>query len=263
MTDKGARRSAFRALVFGRSYRSRTTRRQPAAAPTVLSRVRRLFTNHPILSNSLTYGTLCVAAEYCQQTLKNNRTARHGAMAKPLDVDAFKRYAAWGFLVIPPIYSKWYQWLDKAFKTSRGGHSLKVMLQKLFLDQFVLTPPVLLLFFLGMAAMEGQRSLTEECRTKFWPTFSADCCFWLPVQTFNFTYISPELRVVFIGVATFIWLNVLCFIKSLPVKDFVAPSASSDASPLPVNYDSEPLKFCSKDCLPVAGKGTSTDKAVL
>ena len=102
MTDKGARRSAFRALVFGRSYRRSTSvQHQPA---TLLSRVRRLFANYPILSNSLTYGTLCVAAEYCQQTLKNSRGAKHGAIAKPLDVDAFKRYAAWGFFVIPPIY---------------------------------------------------------------------------------------------------------------------------------------------------------------
>lgn len=257
MTDKGARRSALRALVFGRSCRRSTSvQHQPT---TLLSRVRRLFANHPILSSSLTYGTLCVAAEYCQQTLKNSRGAKHGAIAKPLDVDAFKRYAAWGFFVIPPIYSKWYQWLDKAFKTSRGGHSLKVMLQKLFLDQFILTPPVVLLFFIGMAAMEGQRSLTEECRTKFWPTFSADCCFWLPVQWVNFTYISPELRVVFIGVATFVWLNVLCFIKSLPVKDFASAAAGEKPAVKPgvtvQKGEPEALKFCSKDCLPVAGNG--------
>ena len=53
--------------------------------------------------------------------------------------------------------SKWYQWLDGAFKTSAGSHSLKVMVQKLFLDQFVLTPVIVVLFFMGMAAMEGQR----------------------------------------------------------------------------------------------------------
>ena len=104
-----------------------------------------------------------------------------------------------------------------------------------------------------------RRSLTEECRTKFWPTFSADCCFWLPVQWVNFTYISPELRVVFIGVATFVWLNVLCFIKSLPVKDFASAVAGEKPAVKPVvtvqKGEPEALKFCSKDCLPVAGNG--------
>ena len=72
------------------------------------------------------------------QMLKNRKGATgHGnsLSAKTFDTAALKRYAAWGFFVIPPIYSKWYQWLDKAFKTSVGSHSLKVMGQKLFLDQ--------------------------------------------------------------------------------------------------------------------------------
>ena len=103
MTDKGARRSAFQALVFGRSYRRTSARSHPDTANRLLARVRRLFANYPILSNSLTYGTLCVAAEYCQQTLKNSK-AESAAHAKPLDINAFKRYAAWGFFVIPPIY---------------------------------------------------------------------------------------------------------------------------------------------------------------
>ena len=51
----------------------------------------------------------------------------------------------------------------------------------------------------------------------------------LPVQWFNFQFISPDLRVVFIGVTTFIWLNVLCFIKSVPLTDFAAVSSVTQA----------------------------------
>ena len=35
-------------------------------------------------------------------------------------------------------------------------------------------------------------------------------------QALNFLFIPPMLRVVYIGVTTFVWLNVLCYIKSLP-----------------------------------------------
>jgi len=280
MTDSGARKSAFRALVFGRSCRRRPGAAGPRQPAAPIRKIRKLFTTYPILSNALTYGTLCVGAEYCQQKLRTQRghtfTTGKASNASPIDMAALKRYAAWGFVVIPPIYSKWYQWLDGAFKTSAGSHSLKVMVQKLFLDQFVLTPVIVVLFFVGMAAMEGQSSLTEECKTKFVPTFAADCCFWLPVQWFNFKFISPDMRVVFIGITTFIWLNVLCFIKSLPVKNFtatvggggggekpatVAVQAANAAKPGPVGAiepldPDSPLKFGAKDCLPIAGLAT-------
>jgi len=242
ITDSSARRSAVRALVYGRggsgslrSHRHQPRTRQGHRGPLKTSfvhKIRKMFTDYPVLSNAITYGTLCVGAEAAQQMLKNRKGATgHGnsLSAKTFDTAALKRYAAWGFFVIPPIYSKWYQWLDKAFKTSVGSHSLKVMGQKLFLDQFILTPGIVVLFFIGMAWMEGQKSLTEECRTKFMPTFAADCCFWLPVQWFNFQFISPDLRVVFIGVTTFIWLNVLCFIKSVPLTDFAAVSSVTQA----------------------------------
>ena len=30
-------------------------------------------------------------------------------------------------------------------------------------------------------------------------------------------FVPPWLRVAYIGVTTFVWLNVLCYIKSLPI----------------------------------------------
>ena len=210
-------KSAIRTSVFGRGRRKRFY-----VTPTV-RQVRKLYTTYPILSNALTYGSLCVGAELCRQVV----AAKPGSSltGNRLDVASLKRYAAWGFFVIPPIYHKWYQWLDKAFKTV-GPLNKKILLQKLFLDQFVLTPVVVVMFFVAMAFMEGQKDVTDECKSKFLPTFAVDCCFWLPVQAFNFRFIPQDMRVVFIGVTTFVWLNVLCFIKSLPVTSF-KPTATA------------------------------------
>ena len=55
-----------------------------------------------------------------------------------------------------------------------------------------------------MNALEGKSDWFEECKHKFWKTFGADCCYWLPVQALNFTYIPSDLRVAFVAIATFV-----------------------------------------------------------
>ena len=97
------------------------------------------------------------------------------------------------------------------------------------LDQFLLTPVILVLFFITMNAMEKKPDWLEECKQKFWKTFAADCCYWLPVQALNFAYVPGDLRVAFIAVATFMWVNVLCWFKSLPINE-AQPEGMSDTT---------------------------------
>ena len=87
------------------------------------------------------------------------------------------------------------------------------------LDQFLLTPVIVVLFFITMSAMEGKSDWLQECKQKFFKTFGADCCYWLPVQALNFVYVPSDLRVAFIAVATFVWMNVLCWFKSQPMDN--------------------------------------------
>jgi hypothetical protein len=131
-----------------------------------------------------------------------------------LDMSSVKRYAIMGTLVIPPILTKWYHWLDNKFPST----SKRTVMKKLILDQFLLTPWLLAMFFIGMAFLEGSKGkdLLTELKAKFTMTFIMDCCFWLPIQALNFLFVHPTFRVVYIGVTTFIWMNILCFIKAGP-----------------------------------------------
>ena len=97
-----------------------------------------------------------------------------------------------------------------------GIISNQSILKKCLLDQFVFTPPLLCLFFGGMAALECAtwKNVETEITTKLPTVFFADCIFWIPVQAFNFAYVPPTWRVLYIGVMTFIWTNVLCFARS-------------------------------------------------
>lgn len=90
-----------------------------------------------------------------------------------------------------------YQWLD----TFYSGKSTRIVLKKLFADQFIFTPPLIVLFFTslclstsiilacvrtdftrritirfphdfaGMSLMEAKSDILEECRIKFLHTF--------------------------------------------------------------------------------------------
>lgn len=215
--------SALRALVFGRGRRKRFY-----VMPTI-RQVRKLFASYPLTSNSIFYGTLFVAAECLQQTwnktavkpidIKSSKNLDSLAHAK-YDLGSIKRYALWGVFVIPPIYQTWYKWLDAKFHLcDKNPLYRSILAKKMVLDQFLLTPVIIVLFFVTMNAMEGKSDWLEECKQKFWKTFGADCCYWLPVQALNFVYVPSDLRVAFIAVATFVWMNVLCWFKSLPVEN--------------------------------------------
>lgn len=126
-----------------------------------------------------------------------------------------KRYAVFGCLLAGPILHGWYKWLD----TFYSGKSTKIVLKKLLVDQFILTPPLLILFFISMSLMEAKSDLLRECKIKFVHTFKTSCGYWLPVQFVNFLLIPPSFRVTYVSVAAFCWVNILCYLKNLPVSE--------------------------------------------
>lgn len=68
-------------------------------------------------------------------------------------------------------------------------------------------------FFPGMSIMEEREDVFEELTDKFVPTFLRSCCFWLPAQSLNFTYIAPRFRIVYMGLCGVAWINILCWMK--------------------------------------------------
>lgn len=109
-----------------------------------------------------------------------------------------------------PINVAWYKWLDVFL----SGQTRSIVLKKTILDQFVLGPPALALFFVSMSFMEGKRDLTEELRKKYLASYACDCIFWLPVQAVNFMFVPAAYRVIYLSAAGFVWLNILCIIKN-------------------------------------------------
>lgn len=179
----------------------------------------------PLLANCLTYGTLYVGAEFSQQfftykvivssLLRSCDLARwlNGACLQPkppedLDKPTLLRYAIMGTCFYSPILYNWYKWLDGRYI----GIAPKIIMKKLLLDQFLLTPPLIVIFYIGMAAMEGN-PLVEELQSKGLDTFIKSCYFWIPVQLINFVFVPPHIRITYMGMSSLAWVNILCWVK--------------------------------------------------
>ncbi|KAH8360863.1 hypothetical protein KR084_009536, partial [Drosophila pseudotakahashii] len=180
----------------------------------LVSGVRTLFRRYPFVTNSAIYGSLYVGAEYSQQFVSKRWLAPE-AEREDIDYATIGRYAVMGTAVYAPTLYFWYKWLDRAFP----GTTKVVIVKKLVLDQFVLTPYLLTVFYAGMSMMEGSEDTFLELREKFVPTFVRSCIFWLPAQALNFSLVAPRFRVIYMGVCGLIWVNILCWTKrqSLPV----------------------------------------------
>ena len=214
-----AKRAIFNPLlIMRRRMASFPTYKPPPAGPMIKGTIveapsptralSKFFGKHPFLTNCATFGGLYVSAEMSQQYLQYLLSSETQDFA--LQWPSVLRYAVLGFVAFPPIVYNWYKWLDATLP----GSSKKTVVKKMMLDQFVLGPPQLALFFLLMSAMEGARNVTEECEEKFLSTFVIDSLYWLPVQAVNFRLVPAKFRVVYLGTAFFVWLNILCAIKS-------------------------------------------------
>jgi len=200
-------------------------------------KVKAAVDSNPLLANAVIYGGLYTLAEVSQQTIRQNfgkETASSFArdttnLTTRLDMSSVKRYAIMGTVCISPLLTKWYSWLDGRFPCT----TTPVVVKKLVLDQFVFTPFVVVVFYVGMSYLEGKRgtNIFDELKEKGFQTFLMDCCFWLPASALNFLFVPAWLRVAFVSVSSFVWLNILCWIKSWPSDNKASRDCSVCAAP--------------------------------
>ncbi|KAH8404498.1 hypothetical protein KR222_008465 [Zaprionus bogoriensis] len=166
-----------------------------------------LFKRYPFATNCSIYGALYMGAELTQQIVK--RAMQAPEEKKPIDFVVIRRFALMGTAIYGPTLYAWYKWLDGTFP----GTARRTILKKLVLDQFVLTPICLTLFYTGMSIMEGSDDIFAELREKYAATFLRSCCFWLPAQTLNFSFVAPRFRIIYMGLCGVGWIHILCYLK--------------------------------------------------
>lgn len=159
----------------------------------------------PLLTNYVVYVSFYTAAEFTQQTVN-----KYYLPSKPdYNFASGARVVLTGSTLYAPTLYVWYKFLDRKFV----GTGMKTVLTKVLSDQLFMTPTLLACFFIILSVLEGKKDIFEELRHKYVKTFLANQSFWIPVQTINFAYIPSHLRVTYVASASFIWINVLCYIK--------------------------------------------------
>lgn len=167
---------------------------------------KQLFIRQPLLANCIAYGGLYSGAEFTQQLLMKKALAEK---TEPCDMGLVGRYAVLGSTIYPVGLYYWYNWLDRTIT----GTAVRSLAFKVCLDQLVTMPPMIFIFYIGMALMERRKDIYAEFNDKFWTTFWTSCAFWMPVQYINFFLMPTSLRVVYIATTSFLWVNILCILK--------------------------------------------------
>ncbi|KAL0871777.1 hypothetical protein ABMA27_004270 [Loxostege sticticalis] len=159
----------------------------------------------PVITNTIVYATFYTAAELSQQAFNKLYTPE-----KPdYDFASAARIVVAGSTVYPPTLYYWYRYLDRKFV----GTAVKTVAKKVAAEQFIATPILLAAFYTLIAVLERKDDMFEEFRAKYAKTLIANQAFWIPAQTVNFFFVPPHLRVVYVASVSFMWINVLCFIK--------------------------------------------------
>ncbi|XP_067130791.1 mpv17-like protein [Centruroides vittatus] len=171
---------------------------------------RNMMKQRPLVSNMLSFGGMYVAAEFSQQTI----ILHLDKSDKGYNWPAIGRYVVMGTFLYSPLLYYWYRYLDGVLPSK----AIKVAIKKTLIDQAVSSSILLVVFYVGMSIMERKEDIFEEVKQKWLPSYKLSCCFWLPTQAINFFLVPAYLRVVFVGSASFVWVNVLCILKRMQMK---------------------------------------------
>lgn len=100
---------------------------------------------------------------------------------------------------------------------ARAGHPLTA-LAKMGLDQALMAPAGLALFYVVVSLLEGKpwESAVGVARDKFPATLAANYALWPAANFVNFRFVPPEQRILYINVVAVGWVSVLSTLAAAP-----------------------------------------------
>ncbi|KAK4047712.1 Protein required for ethanol metabolism [Microbotryomycetes sp. JL201] len=124
-------------------------------------------------------------------------------------------------VIFAPIVTRWYAMLEKIKLGSKAG----LVMARVGLDQFALTPVMVPVFFSSMALMEGQgvQGAKKRVETSWWSTLQRNWAVFIPVQVINFAIVPAHLRIVLVNCVSLFWNAYLSYAnsKAAPAQDKV------------------------------------------
>lgn len=170
------------------------------------------------------YFCINIAADFNEQVLIKRRTKETYNKGKTL------RIAATATFVTSPMLYAWVRFIEKVIP----GKTLMCVCRKVLADTFCFAPVVITSFYVSTNILELKSDLMAEWKQKFLTTWTTGMCYWPFVQGINFAFIPVQYKTcVYTPVASFIWMNYLCFMKEQKVVGVDEDEDSSIAQALP------------------------------
>ncbi|KAK4020234.1 hypothetical protein OUZ56_002228 [Daphnia magna] len=172
-----------------------------------------LFTKYPISRGMVVYAILWPSSDLFRQAATNGIQKDKTTST---DFMRLTRFSLFGTLWVAPTVFTWVKISSRLIP----GSSLRVAAFKALLEQFTYGPFSIVTFYFGMNLLEGKSSKDawQEVQNKFLPTWKMGVKFWPIVQTLNFALVPEKNRVVFVGLASFVWTTYLSFMEISPSK---------------------------------------------
>ncbi|XP_077980552.1 mpv17-like protein [Glandiceps talaboti] len=172
--------------------------------------IRRISKSH-LLRNAIFVGGVYATSECLQQK----------SYGEKRDIGKVRRMAIWGFVFNGPGNYGWYKVLDRIVP----GNTVKVALKKVLLEKVSVSPLWVSGFYVVLSLLEGKPDIFSEAKEKVIPTYLIGLTFWIPAQALNFLFVPHVYRVVYVGVAGFMWANILCYMKRYKTVNISTESA--------------------------------------
>ncbi|KAM0752217.1 integral membrane protein [Meredithblackwellia eburnea MCA 4105] len=122
------------------------------------------------------------------------------------------RLALYGGCIFAPTVTRWYMMLEGLKIKSKPA----LVAARVGLDQFVLTPVLVGVFFTSMSLMEGKgiEEAKRRISTSWAPTLVKNWGLFIPVQLANFSIVPAHLRLVLVNVVSLFWNAYLSYANS-------------------------------------------------
>ncbi|XP_017786684.1 PREDICTED: mpv17-like protein 2 isoform X2 [Nicrophorus vespilloides] len=164
------------------------------------------FGEYLFITNTVTSGGLMAIGDLIQQEIEY----RSHSLPERYDWARWTRLTIVG-IAMGPLHHYFYKYLD-SYLPRRNLFSVA---KKILMDQLVMSPICISLFFYGVGMMEGKafKECTKEINSKFVEVYMIDWSVWPPTQFINFYFLPVQYQVLYINFVTMLYNVFLSYMK--------------------------------------------------
>ncbi|XP_078612091.1 mpv17-like protein [Branchiostoma floridae x Branchiostoma japonicum] len=189
----------------------------------MISHLRNVLRKSPYLTSVGLYTILYTGADVSNQlwTFHFDKKVTHEHSAFSLDLGRTARMGVIGFVCLGNFNYRWIPFLERMFP----GATVRKTLAKVLVDQVIAAPLLITAFYAGLRVLERKPDVFAVVREKFVDTYKTGLMFWPAAQTINFYLLPVQYRVIFLGVCSFTWANIMCIMKARAEQEMLDTDA--------------------------------------